>query len=102
MAIDADSPGEAVILGGDFNLSGSQRKLLADFARDSGFVDVCDVLRCAQPDRIDRILVRESIELGLKPRQWSIDQRFRDDQGRALSDHLAVAVKIDWTDQRIR
>jgi hypothetical protein len=34
--------------------------------------------------------------LSFTPRKWSIDRRFVDAKGQPLSDHLAVAVELDW------
>jgi endonuclease/exonuclease/phosphatase family metal-dependent hydrolase len=95
-SINEQSAGEAIILGGDFNFSRSERDVLAHFEQESGLVDVCKRLRCAHPDRLDRVLVRGSNALRLTPRRWHVDTRFRNAQGGALSDHLAVAVDVEW------
>jgi endonuclease/exonuclease/phosphatase family metal-dependent hydrolase len=96
-AIQQLSGDRAFLLGGDFNLTRSERPLLASIEQALGALDVCTALRCRDPWRIDRILVRSSARLRLEPRSWKTDARFIDARGRNLSDHLAVGVEIGWT-----
>jgi endonuclease/exonuclease/phosphatase family metal-dependent hydrolase len=97
-AVKQRSAGHAVILGGDFNIrGGSELERLAWFEGETELVDTCQVLRCKEPSRIDRILFRSSDALTLTPRSWRVDPRFVDAQRRPLSDHLAVAVELEWT-----
>jgi hypothetical protein len=91
------SADHATVVGGDFNLTDAERPLLYQLAGAVGLVDVCARLRCAEPGRLDRVLTRGSPALGLEPRSWRIDRSFRDAQGRPLSDHLLVAVELEWT-----
>jgi len=86
----------AVIVGGDFNLTDSERGSLYALGASARLLDVCAALRCAEPRRLDRVLFRDSATLSLKPRSWRIDRSFRDETGRPLSDHLAVAVAFEW------
>ncbi|HET9958448.1 MAG TPA: endonuclease/exonuclease/phosphatase family protein [Polyangiaceae bacterium] len=95
-AIRRESSGQALLVGGDFNLTASERDELAALESRLGLRDVCTALRCSEPRRIDRFLVRSSSALELTPTRWSIDARFRDSNGRALSDHLAVAIELRW------
>ncbi|HKO51580.1 MAG TPA: endonuclease/exonuclease/phosphatase family protein [Polyangiaceae bacterium] len=95
-AIAQRSAGRAIVLAGDTNLR-SQRDLLARFERTAGLLDVCEALRCPDRPRIDRVLFRSTPALTIKPRKWSIDRRFVDAKGQPLSDHLAVAVELDWS-----
>jgi len=90
------SGNRAVVVGGDFNLSWSEMHRLYAFADAAGLRDSCTTLQCREPWRIDRVLVRSSPALSLTPRAWSVDLAFRDLKGRPLSDHLAVAVVLDW------
>jgi len=53
-------------------------------------------LRCPDAQRIDRVFYRSSSALTISPRKWRIDRRFTDAKGQPLSDHLAVAVELDW------
>jgi len=94
-AIAQRSAGRPLLLAGDTNLR-SQPALLARFAQASGLSDACQALRCPDPHRIDRVFYRSSSTLTLRARKWSIDRRFVDARGRPLSDHLAVAVELDW------
>jgi len=94
-AITQRSAGRALLLAGDTNIR-VRGELLARFERATGLVDVCTTLRCPEPRRIDRVFYRPSPALAFTPRKWSIDRRFVDARGQALSDHLAVAVDFDW------
>ena len=89
------SAGRAILLAGDTNLR-SQRDSVARFERATGLVDVCRALHCPDEHRIDRVFFRSSKALTIRPRKWSIDRRFVDAKGQPLSDHLAVAVELDW------
>ena len=95
-AIRDDSAGRALIVAGDFNLSRSESDLLAELEDATGLRDSCRSLGCAEPGRIDRILVRGSAELRLVPVSWRAERRFVDASGQPLSDHLPVVVELDW------
>lgn len=88
---------QAVVVGGDFNLTEAERASLYLLGGTVGLVDVCVQLRCPEPWRIDRVLVRGSRTLSLMPRSWRTDPSFRDARGQPLSDHLLVAVDLDWS-----
>jgi hypothetical protein len=94
-AIAHRSAGRPILLAGDTNL-GSERVLLTRFTQASGLSDVCSALHCPDARRIDRVFYRSSPALTLRPRKWRIDRRFVDAKGQPLSDHLAVAVELDW------
>jgi endonuclease/exonuclease/phosphatase family metal-dependent hydrolase len=94
-AIAHRSAGRPVLLAGDTNLR-SPRDLLKRFQEASGLTDVCEALRCPDLRRIDRVFYRSSPALTFSPRKWSVDRRFVDAKGQPLSDHLAVAVELDW------
>ncbi len=99
--INTYSAGRAVIVGGDFNLhtntepdSTQYQGLIAA----TGLTDSCAALGCADPGRIDKILVRSSAQVTLTPVAYSIETAsFLDGNGDSLSDHEPVAVRIDWT-----
>lgn len=95
-AILRRSTGQAVIVAGDFNLSRSEQGRLAWLEKETGLLDTCKHLRCRQPSRVDRVLFRSSEALELAPRAWRVDERFVDASRRPLSDHLAVAIDLDW------
>jgi endonuclease/exonuclease/phosphatase family metal-dependent hydrolase len=94
-AIAQRSAGRPVLLAGDTNLR-SARDLLKRFQQATGLLDVCEAVHCPDPRRIDRVFYRSSPALTIIPRKWSIDRRFVDAKGQPLSDHLAVAVELDW------
>ncbi|MFZ5893875.1 MAG: endonuclease/exonuclease/phosphatase family protein [Myxococcota bacterium] len=95
-AIAQLSPSAAVIVAGDTNIHARQRALLERFQKETGLSDACDALNCAEPRRIDRVFYRSSRSVRLEARRWSIDHRFVDARKRPLSDHLAVAVELEW------
>jgi endonuclease/exonuclease/phosphatase family metal-dependent hydrolase len=71
--------------------------LLQHLEQRTGLMDVCDATHCAEPQRIDRIFVRDSPRFHWAVRSWSIDQHFVDAAGQPLSDHLAVAAELAWS-----
>jgi endonuclease/exonuclease/phosphatase family metal-dependent hydrolase len=77
-------PGEPVLLCGDFNVSVSVSRTLADLTQDEwGF-------KGATPGGVDHILVR-GLSSG-EPRRWPRERRVYD--GRVLSDHAPVEVEV--------
>jgi endonuclease/exonuclease/phosphatase family metal-dependent hydrolase len=94
-AIQGESAGRALIVGGDTNIFGRDRVLLQRLLDRAELKDACSEVHCGDP-RVDRVLYRSSRELTLSVRKWRIDRDFVDDQGRPLSDHLPVAVAFDW------
>jgi endonuclease/exonuclease/phosphatase family metal-dependent hydrolase len=95
-AIARESSGRAVIVGGDTNLFGRDHAVLLRLLEETGLSDACAETRCAEPERVDRVLYRGSAELELAPRRWRIASEFVDQARRPLSDHLAVAVEFVW------
>jgi endonuclease/exonuclease/phosphatase family metal-dependent hydrolase len=95
--LTAWSADQAVLVAGDFNLTRGELPVLERLATEAGLRDACRILRCADPRRLDRILYRGSPALALRARQYRVDTSFRDEAGRQLSDHLPVAVTVDWT-----
>lgn len=96
-ALERRSVGQAVLVGGDFNLTGSEQDDLRAFEKQTGLTDSCRKLGCGEPYRIDRILVRSAKSLRLVPRSWRVDRRFVDGSQRPLSDHLAISVEVEWS-----
>jgi len=100
--IDAHSAGEAVIVGGDWNLSFDDEpdaSQLHRFLRDTGLSDVCDVVDCgADADVIDRFLFRSADNLTLEPTSHVFAREmFVDAAGGPLSDHDPLAVDWSWS-----
>ncbi len=96
-AIAERSRDHAVLLAGDTNIRFAQRELLDRLEQETGLIDVCSAVHCADPQRIDRVFIRSSATLKWHPRKWSIDPHFIDARGAPLSDHLAVSVELDWS-----
>jgi endonuclease/exonuclease/phosphatase family metal-dependent hydrolase len=107
------SAGRAVIVAGDFNERYSTNgETLATFLAETGLKDVwvelenegqipnapCTrVLNDLRCERIDKVLYRSSRELTLMPLSDSVEtQKFRDPQGKPLSDHEPVAVVFGY------
>jgi|GEM_PF-1143923 len=95
------SAGEAVIVGGDFNLDSDEEPDSTQFQRllsETGLTDVCDFLGCPEPGRIDKFLFRSNDSLTLTPRSWNFETDvFVTGDGQPLSDHEALAVRFDWS-----
>ena len=98
--IEAQSAGMALVLMGDFNLSGSDEvdaALTEKLLRDAGLQTLCDAVACGDPGRIDKILFRSGERVQLEARAWSVEERFVDEAGTALSDHEAIGGELHWS-----
>jgi endonuclease/exonuclease/phosphatase family metal-dependent hydrolase len=95
-AIEKTSAGRALVLGGDFNLTSAELPAFKKRMAALGITDACDEARCAQPWRIDRVLLRGNPAVSLKTKTWRLAAGFRDGSGRALSDHEPVVVTVGW------
>jgi endonuclease/exonuclease/phosphatase (EEP) superfamily protein YafD len=95
-AIVRHSAQQAVIVAGDTNIHSGRRELLRPFEERTGSSEACESLHCAEPRRVDRVFFRGAPKLALDAVSWKTDTRFVDDDGNALSDHLAVAVEFEW------
>lgn len=95
-AVRVHSSDRALIVGGDFNLSGSEQDELKTFQRATGTRDACQATRCAEPWRIDRVLFRASPALTLTAARWRVAGGFVDGRGAPLSDHAPVVVEFSW------
>jgi endonuclease/exonuclease/phosphatase family metal-dependent hydrolase len=95
-AIATMSPSQPIIVAGDTNVRRSESEVMDMFRKRAGLEDACLSLRCPEPGRIDKILFRSSDKLKFVARAWRTERRFVDAAGRPLSDHLAVAVDLDF------
>lgn len=96
--IETQEQGRALIVAGDTNLdprSSRDMRTNERFLLQTGLQDACRALRCGS-DGIDRILFRSSYPLELSAEAHYRDKRFVDSEGRALSDHPALAVNLRW------
>ncbi len=96
-AIDARSADTALLIMGDTNLK-TKRPVDAIILEElfSRFDDACETLACGS-ESIDRILLRDGGALSLTPTSWEHPGAFVDGSGQDLSDHLPVAVGVDWS-----
>jgi hypothetical protein len=99
--IASRSAGRAVIVAGDTNLKFNKpgidnEGLLDKLLKSGGLTDACRALSCAEDGRIDRIFYRSSSQLELEALSWAVDSGFVDKDGKDLSDHKAVGVRISW------
>ncbi|MBN2158738.1 MAG: endonuclease [Spirochaetes bacterium] len=95
----ANSAGNAVLIGGDWNLGGSAADVaqLERILNDAHMTDSCRYLACGQESRIDRILFRSSDGVILTPTEYAVEtELFKDEDGNQLSDHEAVSVLFKW------
>ena len=106
--IEEHSAGRAIILGGDTNLhtnAGSddpreqeEARVWETFLTQTGLIDVCDALACAEPSRIDKFSFRSGGGIALRPLSWKFEvEKFLAAGGEALSDHDALAVRWRWS-----
>lgn len=96
--MDSWSAGRAVLYLGDSNLRPSEAPdaALLDRYFAAGLSDACTLVGCAEPDHIDRFLLRDGDDLTLRVTAWSNEPQFVDAAGEPLSDHPAIAVTIGW------
>jgi endonuclease/exonuclease/phosphatase family metal-dependent hydrolase len=94
-----NSSGQAVIVAGDTNLKSSSpddEATLVAFMAATGLADACRTLGCLS-DRIDRVMLRDGVDVSLRALVWRIATEFVDSGGNDLSDHEAVHVDVEWT-----
>ena len=100
--ITTRSVGRALIVMGDFNLhrddGGHDVKMLDRLKNEGGLTQVCDVLKCGD-DRVDRVFFRDSSALSWTAKKWMLDTTFKDSQGKELSDHEPLTVRLAWQEQ---
>ena len=90
-SIATRSKDRAVIVAGDTNLrSRRDQATLAEL--EKVLTDACAATACAQPGRIDRVLVKDGKKVRLTPKTWRIEPGFD-----GLSDHAPIVVELDWS-----
>lgn len=95
-ALDTDAP---LVFMGDTNLHPEDPvdgPLGQRFEDELGLVDVCTLLDCPEPNRIDRIYIRSGGRALLEALDWSVPEGFVDADGVDLSDHNAIQAQIQW------
>lgn len=96
--IDLHSRGEALIVGGDFNLRDRERarELLGRLQERAGLRDSCR--GCERPNNVDKILYRGSDLVDLSASAWRLETEiFKAEDGAPLSDHAPLAVDFTWS-----
>lgn len=96
------SAGQAVIVGGDFNLHTDEEpdsSVYATFLDATGLTETCEVVDCgADADRIDKWAFRSGGGVDVTALTHSFERdKFRRSDGAPLSDHSALAVTFQWT-----
>lgn len=104
-AIFTFSVGQAVIVAGDTNLRLDRTPqddqlptnvdIFERLLKGASLSDACTAVDC-DSEQIDRVLYRSSKDLELEAVDWTLDERFVNENGEPLSDHPAVAVKFTW------
>jgi len=98
--IVANSAGNAVIVGGDFNLHSDSAPDDVPFQAlldGASLQDVCVAVGCPDTNRIDKFLFRSSSTLQLSPLSWNFETDvFVAPGGEPLSDHDPLAVEFLW------
>lgn len=95
-AIAARSADRAVVVAGDFNLRADDPEdvePLQTIIEGAGLTDACEAVACGD-ERIDKVMIRDGVDLDLEVLQWWVPEEFVDGAGEPLSDHLPVAVRL--------
>jgi endonuclease/exonuclease/phosphatase family metal-dependent hydrolase len=94
-AMVAHSNGKPLIVAGDTNMKDDgDEVILGNLMTKAKLRDVCRTLGCPEPERIDRVLVRDGDTHRIVPATWAIADQFVDGDGEPLSDHEAVMVEL--------
>lgn len=99
-AMESLSDGRALMFLGDTNLHEHDEEdlpLLQLWEAEIGWVDACETVDCAEPGRIDRVLLRSGGGVSLEALSWALEPEFFDDEGVPLSDHDALSVEVGWS-----
>jgi Endonuclease/Exonuclease/phosphatase family len=98
--IAANSQGQALIVGGDFNLDTDTEPAKSQLARllqAAGLSDACTELMCPRPGNIDKLLYRSSDRVKLAAESWHLPTDvFVSPDGMPLSDHDPLAVRFTY------
>lgn len=97
-AVSADHDVPVLFLG-DTNLRDSEPDDLVQVQRlkDAGLRDACDEVGCAEPGRIDRVMLRDAGGITLTAESWQVAPGFFDGDGVPLSDHDPIVVQVGWS-----
>lgn len=93
------SKDRAIVFTGDTNLHEDRegdKSALQDWLTKIPLQDSCEAVNCPKKGRIDRVLFRNGKTLTWKAVHWEIPSNFVDGEGKNLSDHEPIAVKLEW------
>lgn len=99
-AMNGWSADRAILFVGDTNLSGDDPIDTPEIDRwmaATGLSNVCDLLDCPEPERIDRVLIRSGSGLTLTAEDWRVEPQYVDMAGTPLSDHDPIYAKLGWS-----
>lgn len=104
--VNERSSGNAIVLGGDTNLTGSKPvddAIWASFLESTGLTDICDAVDCPdEPGSIDKFAFRSSPAVAIEPTNRVVEyERFAapgnpDLNDGQLSDHRAISSLWRW------
>lgn len=97
--IDQNSKNHPVIVMGDFNLEPNKEEedfLLARLREEAGLRLTCTQVDCSEPNHIDQIYIRPSVDIHFEVLSWDRKEDFADVQGVPLSDHPAIVTTLRW------
>jgi hypothetical protein len=100
--IEETSTGRPVIVAGDANLRTDERdedrQVWSTFLEATGLTDACAALDCDSPGRVDKVAYRsgDGVDLDVRAHEPH-PKRFVDEEGRPLSDHVALEVTMVWS-----
>jgi len=105
--IEEHSAGRAVLVAGGTNLHTDlahpgngglgDTAIWSDFLNRLGLSDACTVTGCTQEDEVDKIAFRSGDGVDLSATTYEVPgSRFSDAQGKSLSDHDPIVVRLHW------
>ncbi len=94
-AIAQQSAGKAVIVAGDTNMKATDEATLQKLLTGASLECTCRALKCAEPERIDRIAFRSSPTVTLTPKSHAVEASFVGPSGNPLSDHDPVSATFE-------
>jgi endonuclease/exonuclease/phosphatase family metal-dependent hydrolase len=96
--LEAHAADLAVVVAGDTNLDETDPRdmsILREFLARTGLRELCREFTCRDRN-LDRVLYRGSRQIELLALDWRTDERFVDEQGHHLSDHMPRVANLAW------
>ncbi len=92
-AIAANSADRAIIVAGDTNMKVDDEPTFQRLLDGADLTCACRAIKCAEPNRIDRVLFRSTASVKLSAKSLEVLD-FVDGAGKPLSDHEPVRVEL--------